>query len=56
MPVFARRAGVQTADTFKAAVKDADLVLSAVTAASSADVALNASKALRAGQVFLDIN
>jgi 3-hydroxyisobutyrate dehydrogenase-like beta-hydroxyacid dehydrogenase len=52
----ARRAGVQTADTFNAAVKDADLVLCAVTAASSADVALNASKALRAGQIFLDIN
>ena len=45
----ARRAGVQAADTFNAAVKDADLVLSAVTAASSADVAQNASKALRAG-------
>jgi 3-hydroxyisobutyrate dehydrogenase-like beta-hydroxyacid dehydrogenase len=52
----ARRAGVQAADTFNAAVQEADLVLSAVTAASSADVALSASKALRAGQIFLDIN
>lgn len=52
----ARRARVQTADSFDAATKGADLVVSAVTAASSADVARNASKALRAGQVFLDIN
>jgi 3-hydroxyisobutyrate dehydrogenase-like beta-hydroxyacid dehydrogenase len=52
----ARRAGVATADTFNAAVNDAELVLSAVTAASSANVAQSASKALRKGQVFLDIN
>ncbi len=52
----ARRAQVRAADSFTAAVKDADLVISAVTAASSADVARNASKALRAGQIFLDIN
>jgi 3-hydroxyisobutyrate dehydrogenase-like beta-hydroxyacid dehydrogenase len=52
----ARRVRVQTADSFDAAVKDADLVISAVTAASSADVARSASKALRAGQIFLDIN
>lgn len=52
----ARRARVGTADSFDAAVDGADLVVSAVTAAASADVARNASKALRAGQVFLDIN
>jgi 3-hydroxyisobutyrate dehydrogenase-like beta-hydroxyacid dehydrogenase len=52
----ARRAQVRAADTFEAAVQDADLVISAVTAASSAEVARNASKALRAGQMFLDIN
>jgi 3-hydroxyisobutyrate dehydrogenase-like beta-hydroxyacid dehydrogenase len=52
----ARRAHVRAADSFAAAVKDADLVISAVTAASSADVARSASKALRAGQTFLDIN
>lgn len=52
----AGRAGVRTADTFNAAVQDADLVLSAVTAASSADVARNASTALHKGQIFLDIN
>jgi 3-hydroxyisobutyrate dehydrogenase-like beta-hydroxyacid dehydrogenase len=52
----AHRARVKAADSFDAAVRGADLVVSAVTAASSADVARNASKALRAGQVFLDIN
>ena len=36
--------------------KDADLVISAVTAASSAEVAGQAGKAMRAGQIFLDIN
>jgi 3-hydroxyisobutyrate dehydrogenase-like beta-hydroxyacid dehydrogenase len=52
----ARRADVQTADSLKAAVADADLVISAVTAASSAAVAQDAGKAMRAGQIFLDIN
>jgi len=52
----ASRAGVRTADSFDAAVEGADLVISAVTAASSGDVAQNAAQGLRAGQVFLDIN
>lgn len=52
----ARLARVQTADSLNAAVKDADLVISAVTAASSAEVAGQAGKAMRAGQIFLDIN
>jgi 3-hydroxyisobutyrate dehydrogenase-like beta-hydroxyacid dehydrogenase len=52
----AKQARVITADTFEEAVKDANLVISAVTAASSGDVARSASKALRAGQFFLDIN
>jgi len=52
----ARRAGVQTADSLNAAVADVDLVISAVTAASSSAVAQGAGKALRAGQIFLDIN
>jgi 3-hydroxyisobutyrate dehydrogenase-like beta-hydroxyacid dehydrogenase len=52
----ASRARVRTADSFDEAVRDADLVISAVTAASSEDVARNAAKALRAGQIFLDIN
>ena len=52
----ARLARVRTADSLNAAVKDADLVISAVTAASSAEVAAQACKAMRAGQIFLDIN
>jgi 3-hydroxyisobutyrate dehydrogenase-like beta-hydroxyacid dehydrogenase len=52
----ARRAGVKPADTFDSAVEDASLVISAVTAASSADVARAASQTLHAGQIFLDIN
>jgi 3-hydroxyisobutyrate dehydrogenase-like beta-hydroxyacid dehydrogenase len=52
----ARLARVQTADSLNAAVKDADLVISAVTAASSAEVAGQAGKAMRAGKIFLDIN
>jgi 3-hydroxyisobutyrate dehydrogenase-like beta-hydroxyacid dehydrogenase len=52
----AKQARVSTADTFDEAVKDADLVISAVTAASSENVARSAGKVLRAGQVFLDIN
>src|SRR5690242_19673484 len=52
----ARRAQVRAVDTLAAAVKEVDLVISAVTAGSSADVARNAAKSLRAGQVFLDIN
>jgi 3-hydroxyisobutyrate dehydrogenase-like beta-hydroxyacid dehydrogenase len=52
----ARRARVRAVDTLDAAVKDVEMVISAVTAASSADVARNAAKSLRAGQIFLDIN
>jgi len=52
----ASHAGVRTADSFNAAVKNADLIISAVTANSSAAVAQSASKALEAGQIFLDIN
>ncbi len=52
----ARGARVRTADSLSSAVKDADLVISAVTAASSGEVASRAGEALRAGQIFLDIN
>ena len=52
----AAQARVQTADSLGAAVEGADLVISAVTASSSADVAASAAKVLRTGQVFLDIN
>jgi 3-hydroxyisobutyrate dehydrogenase-like beta-hydroxyacid dehydrogenase len=52
----AERARVRPADTLADAVKDAQLVISAVTASSSGDVAALAGQSMRAGQVFLDIN
>ncbi|HVW70717.1 MAG TPA: DUF1932 domain-containing protein, partial [Steroidobacteraceae bacterium] len=52
----AQRAKVVAADSLKAVVQDADLVISAVTANASAQVAQAAGKVLRAGQIFLDIN
>jgi 3-hydroxyisobutyrate dehydrogenase-like beta-hydroxyacid dehydrogenase len=52
----AHRLRIQTADTLNDAVANADLVISAVTAASSAAVAHGAARVLRAGQIFLDVN
>jgi 3-hydroxyisobutyrate dehydrogenase-like beta-hydroxyacid dehydrogenase len=52
----ARRAGVRVCADTPAAVTDADLVISAVTASASGAVAALAATALQAGQVFLDIN
>ncbi len=52
----ARHARVRAANTFEEAVAGAQVVISAVTASSSADVAAKAAKSLRAGQVLLDIN
>ncbi|MCX7892930.1 MAG: DUF1932 domain-containing protein [Burkholderiales bacterium] len=47
---------VAAADTHADAVRGADLVISAVTASSSTDVAREAARWLAPGQVFLDIN
>jgi 3-hydroxyisobutyrate dehydrogenase-like beta-hydroxyacid dehydrogenase len=52
----ARRAQVRAAGTFEDAVAGVQVVICAVTASSSADVAGKAAKSLRAGQVLLDIN
>jgi 3-hydroxyisobutyrate dehydrogenase-like beta-hydroxyacid dehydrogenase len=52
----ARAARVRTADTLAEAVAGAQVVISAVTAASSSDVAASAAEVLRADQVLLDIN
>lgn len=52
----ARRARVRAARTFADAVAGVQVVISAVTASSSAEVAGKAAKSLRAGQVLLDIN
>jgi 3-hydroxyisobutyrate dehydrogenase-like beta-hydroxyacid dehydrogenase len=47
---------VRAHDSFAAAVAGAELVISAVTASSSGDVAALGGQHLRAGQIFLDIN
>ena len=52
----ARRVGVRAADTFDDAVAGAQVVISAVTASSSSDVAAKAAGVLRPGQLLLDIN
>jgi 3-hydroxyisobutyrate dehydrogenase-like beta-hydroxyacid dehydrogenase len=52
----AQRAHVRAALTFAEAVDGVQVVISAVTAASSADVAGKAAETLRPGQVLLDIN
>lgn len=52
----ARASHVRTAATLADAVSGAEIIISAVTAASSADVAAQAARALGAGQVLLDIN
>jgi 3-hydroxyisobutyrate dehydrogenase-like beta-hydroxyacid dehydrogenase len=49
-------AKVEARDTLADAVHGADLVISAVTAAASQDVARDAAPALRSGQTFLDFN
>lgn len=56
MQARAEQARVRAHDSFAAAVSGADLVISAVTASSSGDVAVLGGKHLRPGQVFLDIN
>jgi 3-hydroxyisobutyrate dehydrogenase-like beta-hydroxyacid dehydrogenase len=52
----ARDCGVEACESLAECLCDADLVISAVTASSSLDVARDASKTLCAGQIFMDIN
>lgn len=52
----ASRAGVTASKSLEACLQGADLVISAVTATSSLEVARQAAQTLRRGQVFLDIN
>lgn len=55
----AERAGVSAVGSLKALIQGAgrpQLIISAVTAASSADVARGAASSLARGQIFLDIN
>ena len=52
----ARDSGVKAENTLRDCVRDADLVISAVTASSALDVARDAGPLLDAQQTFLDIN
>lgn len=52
----ARTDGVRPARSAAAVADEAHLIISAVTASSSLDVARQAAGYLRSGQVFLDIN
>lgn len=52
----ASSAGVRACYTLDEAVTGADLVISAVTASSAAQVAENIASFLRSGQIYLDIN
>ncbi len=52
----AQRAGVSAHESYKEAICDAHLVISAVTASASVDAAAEAASLLRSGQIYLDIN
>jgi 3-hydroxyisobutyrate dehydrogenase-like beta-hydroxyacid dehydrogenase len=49
-------AGVQVCDSFQALYAQADLVVSAVTAANTLDVAEDAGMHIREGSIYLDLN
>ena len=52
----ARESKVQAKESLAECLRDAELVISAVTASSSLDVARDAAKTMRSGQIFMDIN
>jgi 3-hydroxyisobutyrate dehydrogenase-like beta-hydroxyacid dehydrogenase len=52
----ARDCGVGTTESLRDCLRDAELVISAVTASSTVSVAREAAPLFRAGQFFLDIN
>ena len=52
----ARESKVQAKESLADCVRDAELAISAVTASSSLDVARDAAKTMRRGQIFMDIN
>ena len=52
----AKNAKVRACDTLQEVLQSADLIISAVTASSAANVAGDAAPFLRAGQIYLDIN
>lgn len=52
----ARRCGVTVASNLRECLRDSEVVISAVTAASALDVAKDASRLLKAEQIYLDLN
>ena len=52
----AQSCGVKAAETLRECVRDAELVISAVTASSALDVAQEAAPLLHREQIFLDLN
>ncbi|MGA8872628.1 MAG: DUF1932 domain-containing protein [Candidatus Acidiferrales bacterium] len=52
----AQASGVHAKETLRDCVRDAELVISAVTASSAASVAKEAAPLLKSDQIFLDIN
>ena len=56
MMAKARESKVQTKESLADCLRDAELVISAVTASSSLEVAREAARSMRRGQIFMDIN
>ncbi len=52
----ARESEVQARESLADCLRDAELVISAVTASASLEVARDAAKTMRPGQIFMDIN
>jgi 3-hydroxyisobutyrate dehydrogenase-like beta-hydroxyacid dehydrogenase len=52
----ARESKVQAKESLADCLRDTELTISAVTASSSLDVARDATKTMRPGQIFMDIN
>jgi 3-hydroxyisobutyrate dehydrogenase-like beta-hydroxyacid dehydrogenase len=53
---LAHDCSIEACESLAECLREAELVISAVTASSSLDVATEASRILRPGQIFLDIN
>jgi 3-hydroxyisobutyrate dehydrogenase-like beta-hydroxyacid dehydrogenase len=56
MLVKAKSSGVRACNTLEEAMREAELVISAVTASSAADVSRDAASFIGSGQIYLDIN
>jgi 3-hydroxyisobutyrate dehydrogenase-like beta-hydroxyacid dehydrogenase len=56
MEAKAGEVGVRTVNSLSEVIAGSDLIISAVTASSAAEVAAGAASSLQRGQVFLDIN